>query len=177
MGLCENDLRSQIPFGWFLTVWISEPVTSVDTVFFCPNLPGQTLAILWDSSKFIRISQEGYTSPSRNDQFDQVARQEKWLSTLNNSNGISGTKLTSLQPEEWLTSKVPTPSPHSYQQRSTRVFSSRDFPANLSTPIWSVFTVHMCSRKQATQAPHIDPSTMSRPGINCIETQYLVFHL
>ena len=42
VGLCGNDRRSQIPFGWFLTVWISDPVISVDTVFG-PNLPGQTL--------------------------------------------------------------------------------------------------------------------------------------
>ena len=43
VGLCGNDPRSQIPFGWFLTMWISEPVISVDTVFG-PNLPGQTWA-------------------------------------------------------------------------------------------------------------------------------------
>ena len=42
-----------------------------------------------------------------------LTRQEKWLSTLNNSDGISGTALTLPQPEEWITSKVPTPSPHS----------------------------------------------------------------
>ena len=34
VGLCGNDPRSQIPFGWFLTVWISEPLASVDTVFW-----------------------------------------------------------------------------------------------------------------------------------------------
>ena len=62
VGLCGNDLMSQIAFGWFLTVWIGEPVTSVDTVFG-PNLPGQPWAALWASPKFIRISQEGYTLP------------------------------------------------------------------------------------------------------------------
>ena len=30
VGFCGNDM-SQIPFGWFPTVWISEPVASVDT--------------------------------------------------------------------------------------------------------------------------------------------------
>ena len=35
--LCGNDPRSQIPFGWFLTMWISEPVTSVDSVFMAPT--------------------------------------------------------------------------------------------------------------------------------------------
>ena len=34
VGLCGNDPRSQIPFGWFLTMWISEPVIRVDTVFW-----------------------------------------------------------------------------------------------------------------------------------------------
>ena len=34
VGLCGNDPRSQIPFGWFLTMWISEPVISVDTFFW-----------------------------------------------------------------------------------------------------------------------------------------------
>ena len=88
-------------------------LSPVLTLFFVPSLPGQTWAALWASPKFIRISHEGYTLPSGNDQFDKVARQEKWLSTLNNSDGISGTTLTSLQPEEWITSKVPTLSPHS----------------------------------------------------------------
>ena len=32
--LCGNDTRSEIPFGWFLSMWISEPVISVDTVFW-----------------------------------------------------------------------------------------------------------------------------------------------
>ena len=41
VGLCGND--PQITFGWFLTMSISEPVISVDTVFG-PNLPGQTWA-------------------------------------------------------------------------------------------------------------------------------------
>ena len=36
-GSVEIDLRSQIPFGWFPTVWISEPVTSVDTGIFAPT--------------------------------------------------------------------------------------------------------------------------------------------
>ena len=34
VGLSGNDPRSQIPFGWFLTMWISEPVISVHTVFW-----------------------------------------------------------------------------------------------------------------------------------------------
>ena len=34
VGLSGNDPSSQIPFGWFLSIWISEPVISVDTVFW-----------------------------------------------------------------------------------------------------------------------------------------------
>ena len=37
VGLCGNDLRSQITFGWHLTMRISEPVIGVDTVFMAPT--------------------------------------------------------------------------------------------------------------------------------------------
>ena len=91
VGLCGNDLRSQIPFGWFPTVWISEPVTSIDTVFLpqpaCSNLgrPRGQPQVLYEAPS------KATPSLSGNNQFDQVSRQENWLSTLNDSVGISGT--------------------------------------------------------------------------------------
>ena len=106
VGLCGNDLRSQILDGFLLCGSVN--LSPVLTLFFGPNLPGQTWAALWASPKFIRISQEGYTIPFRK---RQVARQEKWLSTLNNSYGISGTTLTLPQPEEWITSRCLLPHP------------------------------------------------------------------
>ena len=64
-------------------------------------------------------------SPSGNNQFDQFSRQVFWFSILNDSDGISGTTGTSLQPEEWLTSRLHTPSPF----QSTR---KCQFPPNWS---------------------------------------------
>ena len=108
VGLCGNELRSQIPFVWSLTVWIIEPVISVNSVFWPQPAWSNMGRPMGQSQVYKKSNRKDIPSPSGNDQFDQVARQEKWLSTLNNSDGISGTTLTSLQPEEWITSKVPT---------------------------------------------------------------------
>ena len=103
MGLCGL----QIPFGWFLTVWISEPVTSVDTVFWPQparsNLGrpmGQSQVYKYLPGRLYPLLLETTSLPGRN-----------------NSDGISGTTLTSLQPEGWVTSKVPTPSPLSTNKK------------------------------------------------------------
>ena len=87
VGLCGNDLRSQIPFGWFPTVWISEPFNSVDTGFFAPTC----LFKLGPPQVLYEPPRKATPSPSGNDQSDQVSRQENCLSTLNDSDGISGT--------------------------------------------------------------------------------------
>ena len=79
--------------------------------YFCTNLPVQTWATLGASLKFIWTSQEGYTLPCQKRPVWPVLQAGFWFSILNDSAGISGTTWTSLQPEEWLTSRLHTPSP------------------------------------------------------------------
>ena len=81
-------------------------------------------------------------SPSGNDRFDQVPR------TLNNSDWETlGTILTSLQQGEWITTRLPTPSPHSTNKEVPEFFMSRVFPTSSITPLWSVHnTVGVFSR-------------------------------
>ena len=63
---------------------------------------------------------------------------------------------------------------HSYRQHHGGcLFKERGSKSGpLCALLWRILTC--CSRKQA-QARHIHASTMSRPGILCIETQCLVF--
>ena len=77
-------------------------------------------------------------SPSGNDRLDQISRQEKWPSTLNNSNWETlGIILTSLQQREWITS---TPSPLSTNKEVPEFSCPVSSPPVQSLP-FGLFTV------------------------------------
>ena len=102
-GSVEMTLCRRSPLDGFLLCG-SVNLSPVLTLVFLHQPAGSNLG----HPSFIWTSQEGYTLPFRK---RPVLQAGFWFSILNDSDGISGTTWTSLQPEEWLTSRLHTPSP------------------------------------------------------------------
>ena len=115
----------------------SSSLSPVLIMFLAQTCLFKTWAALGASQKFIKIWKVTPSLPG-NDQFDQVPRQEKWLSTLNNSEGNTRNHIYLSSTREWVTSRLLTPSPISTNKEVPEFFLSKASPDSSSTSFWFV---------------------------------------
>ena len=135
-------LGRRFPLEGFLTVWISEPVTSVDTGIFYPNLPVQTWATLRARRK-VYMNLPGRLHPPLPETTSLTRSPGRILARYPNKFRWNFRNHMNISSARGVANfKVAYSVTPFNQQGSVRVCSSRAFPANSSTPVWSVFTVH-----------------------------------